>query len=286
MPMTPALWTNMFARQSPPEALRSLARVGWPAAEMSCDHAALLRNNDGLIESCAGAVAETGILVPQMHLMLKANLANLDEAARAADIQAVSDDISTCAKLGIPVGVIHPGGFHDVNTYDEWERMSEVRQESFGRIAEVAAEQGVRIAIEHMFDEGLGVHGHRRFGGTVDEVLGLCAQVAPQQLGICFDASHGHLAGMNLAECIRRCGEKLWALHVSDNYGDVDRHYIPGNGSIEWGPVVAALREIGYDGPFVLETWNLNTGGESDPSELELGAAYALDVAKKILELY
>jgi sugar phosphate isomerase/epimerase len=286
MAMTPALWTNMFARQSPPEALRTLARLGWPAAEMSCDHAALLRNNHSLIDSCARAVAETGILVPQMHLMLKANLANLDEVARAADIKAVIDDITTCAKLGISVGVIHPGGFHDVNTYDEWERMSEMRQESFGTIAEVAADKGVRIAIEHMFDAGNGVHGHRRFGGTVDDVLELCAQVDSQQLGICFDTSHGHLGGMNLAECIKRCGEKLWALHVSDNYGDVDRHYIPGNGSIEWGPVVAALREIGYNGPFVLETWNLNTGGESALSELELGAAYALDVANSILALY
>ncbi len=286
MAMTPALWTNMFANQSPAEALRALARLGWPAAEISCDHAALLRNNDSLIESCARAVAETGIIVPQMHLMLKADLSNLDDAARARDLQAVTDDITTCARLGISVGVIHPGGFYDVNTYDEWQRMGETRQESFARIAEVAAEKGVRIAIEHMFDEGQGVHGHRRFGGTVDEVLELCAQVAPQQLGICFDTSHGHLAGMNLPECIRRCGEKLWALHVSDNYGDVDRHYIPGNGSIEWGPVVAALREVGYEGPFVLETWNLNTGGQSDSSELELGAGYALDVANKILELY
>jgi len=41
----------MFAKQSPPEALRTLADVGWPAAEISCDHAALLRNNDNLIES-------------------------------------------------------------------------------------------------------------------------------------------------------------------------------------------------------------------------------------------
>jgi len=276
----------MFAKQSPPDALRTLSRLGWPAAEMSCDHAALLRNNDGLIESCARAVAETGILVPQMHRMLKANLANLDEAARAADIEAVIADINTCARLGIAVGVIHPGGFHDVNTYDEWQRMGEVRRESFAAIARVAGEQGVKVAVEHMFDEGGGVHGHRRFGGSVDDVLELCAQVGSDHLGICFDTSHGHLMGMNLPECIRRCGDRLWALHVSDNYGDVDRHYIPGNGSIEWGPVVAALKEIGYNGPFVLETWNLNTGGESDPSELELGAGYALNVANKLLESY
>ena len=49
-------------------------------------------------------------------------------------------------------------------------------------------------------------------------------------------------------------GEKLKALHIADNHGQLDDHLMPFNGGeIDFTEVVKSLKEIGYQGLFNLE---------------------------------
>ncbi|MBN2552486.1 MAG: sugar phosphate isomerase/epimerase, partial [Spirochaetales bacterium] len=41
--------------------------------------------------------------------------------------------------------------------------------------------------------------------------------------------------------------------HISDNHGIKDDHAVPGRGNIDWPPVASILKQIDFDGPFVLE---------------------------------
>jgi sugar phosphate isomerase/epimerase len=50
-----------------------------------------------------------------------------------------------------------------------------------------------------------------------------------------------------------RLGPKLTTIHVHDNDGQRDRHWLPTAGGISWGPFVSCLRSIGYGGPFMME---------------------------------
>jgi sugar phosphate isomerase/epimerase len=52
-------------------------------------------------------------------------------------------------------------------------------------------------------------------------------------------------------------------VHASDNHGIHDDHLVPGKGSIAWKPVVAALREIGFDGMFTLELRDYTIGEDA-----------------------
>lgn len=58
----------------------------------------------------------------------------------------------------------------------------------------------------------------------------------------------------SFAEAFRTCGkEYLGYLHVNEN-----NRGIPGTGHVPWVEVFSALKEIGYDGPLVIESFDPN----------------------------
>ena len=53
---------------------------------------------------------------------------------------------------------------------------------------------------------------------------------------------------------IRRYGERLYGLHVSDSDGrGEDYHIMPGKGILSWQEVLASLTEVSYTGDLHLE---------------------------------
>jgi len=87
---------------------------------------------------------------------------------------------------------------------------------------------------------------------------------------------------VDLPTLIRRFGKRLLATHISDNDGSGDQHRTPGYGRIHWPPVMAALAEIGYAGPFNLEI----PGARHPLMELRrLKGAHALTIARWLLSL-
>jgi sugar phosphate isomerase/epimerase len=48
-------------------------------------------------------------------------------------------------------------------------------------------------------------------------------------------------------------GNKIIATHISDYDFVNERHWLPGEGKVDWQEVIAILTEIGYDGPWLYE---------------------------------
>jgi sugar phosphate isomerase/epimerase len=142
---------------------------------------------------------------------------------------------------------------------------------------------GTRLAIENMADSGNGVWGSRQFGGIVEEILGLIEQIGSPALGVCLDTSHANIQRLNQPEAIRTCGEKLIALHISDNDTSGDQHKAPLYGSVDMVGVIAALREVGYQFNFNLEIPGENDRGHARPEIIELRSRYALGVCEYLL---
>jgi D-psicose/D-tagatose/L-ribulose 3-epimerase len=65
-----------------------------------------------------------------------------------------------------------------------------------------------------------------------------------------LDTFHMNIEEPSMGDAIRRAGSRLRHLHASEN----DRG-TPGDGHILWAEVAAALRDIGYAGPVVIETF-------------------------------
>ncbi len=46
-----------------------------------------------------------------------------------------------------------------------------------------------------------------------------------------------------MADCLSRYGDKLFAVHLDDNWGDDDTHLLPYDGSIDWDTLKEKLKK-------------------------------------------
>lgn len=256
--MTPALWTAIVVELPPLEAIRALAEIGWPGLELSTEHlvnVAEAPEPERLADEVRALVDGLGLIMPQAHLLLQANVATADDAARERDLAIVMRQIELCQRMGIEVGVIHPGGDRPATL--EEERTERARRvESFTRLADHAARHDLSLAIENLCDAPRatrGALGQRTYGAVIPELHELIDAVGAPNLGICYDTGHGNIQGLDMAEAVRQCGQRLIALHIQDSDGTRDQHLAPTRGTIDWERGIAALRDIEYDGLFNLE---------------------------------
>ena len=147
--------------------------------------------------------------------------------------------IGRASEIGIDKFVIHPSG-EPVHSAERAERLK-CSMETLDRLAGIASHDGAILAVEDLPRSCL--------GNTSDEMLTLLS--ANDRLRVCCDTNH--LLSENLPDFIRRIGDKIITLHVSDYDGIDEKHWLPGEGILNWPEVLAALRDIGYNGPWLYE---------------------------------
>lgn len=99
-------------------------------------------------------------------------------------------------------------------------------------------------------------------GNSADELLAILDGL-DERFGVCLDVNHGMSRYRELPADIRKIGSRLMTLHISDYDGVDEKHWMPGEGVIDWPAVVAALREVGYCAPFNYEI-KLYEGSHAD----------------------
>ena len=141
--------------------------------------------------------------------------------------------------LGVKIFVIHPSG----EPIDDTQRQTRLNcaKESLKKLGEFAEENGVIIAVEDLPRTCL--------GRNSDEILNLIS--VHKNLRVCFDTNH--LLNEDIETFIERVGNKIITTHISD-YDFIDeRHWLPGEGKVNWQKLIAALKKTGYDGPWMYE---------------------------------
>ena len=109
--------------------------------------------------------------------------------------------------------------------------------ENFARAATLARERGVSLAIE--------VASRARVPQVLVERADEVAAVARSAgVGLILDSCHCHCAGEDMAALILAQADILAAVQIADMPGRVQ----PGAGVIEFAPIMAALRQIGWRG--------------------------------------
>ena len=127
----------------------------------------------------------------------------------------------------------------------------------FGPAVEEAEKRGVKIAIENWFATCF------QHFDLWDRAFDLVPSGA---LGLNYDPSHLHWQGMDYIEGVARYAKKIFHVHAKDVTIDHARlksvgclvkgwwrYSIPGQGEIDWGRFISALRSAGYDGVVSIE---------------------------------
>lgn len=212
------------------------------------------------IPQIAQNAKEADMTICSLHLPFshKINIALLDEAQRRAAIDYHCKSIADAAAVGIHRFVLHPSS-EPIEDSDRPEAMR-LAKEALAELAQWADEHNSVICVEDLPRTCL--------GRTADEMLELIS--ADERLRVCFDVNHLLTSnGSTHAECIQKLGDKIVTLHLSD-YDFIDeRHFLPGNGLINWNEVITLLEEADYNGPFMYEVSSDKAPGPLDYAELK-----------------
>ncbi len=126
----------------------------------------------------------------------------------------------------------------------DWAEEYEVVVEGFAAACAIAADAGLRVAIEpHPY----------RWVSSGQGMLRLIERTGAPNLGLNFDPSHLFPAGDMPHYVVLQLRDRIYNTHFSDNEGHTNAHWRPGRGKIDWKAIFAALKAIGYSGPITLE---------------------------------
>ena len=91
---------------------------------------------------------------------------------------------------------------------------------------------------------------------TADQYLEFAAKLSSPYLGLNFDIGHSYCVKDDPAETVRRLGPLIRHVHLEDIAPTrVHHHLIPGEGAIDFGATLKALKEVGYDGWVTIELY-------------------------------
>jgi D-psicose/D-tagatose/L-ribulose 3-epimerase len=175
----------------------------------------------------------------------EANLISADATVRARGIEFLQRCVERTAELGAQLvcGPLYASlgvmaGRR--RTDEEWKWAVEGLQTAARRGEEV----GVTLCVEPLnrFET--------YFLNTADDAARLVRDCNMPNLRILFDTFHANIEEQHPASALRAVAGELGHVHISEN----DRG-IPGRGHVDWGSIVTALKETGYDGWMTIESF-------------------------------
>ena len=187
--------------------------------------------------------AKTGLDLWSFHLPFEPfetiNISILDNEIRKNAIIQQSELIKKAAAAGCKCVVIHPSGEPIKDEFRE--ECIKVSQEGLVILSAVAKECGTTLCVEDLPRTCLG-----RNSEEINRLISV-----DDNLRVCFDTNH--LLGEKIEDFIFNVGGKIATMHISDYDFKNERHWLPGEGDIDWVSLVSALDKAGYNGPFLYE---------------------------------
>ena len=134
-------------------------------------------------------------------------------------------------------------------------------------LAEFAQEHGVRVALEPL---NAAIMNEESAIWTLDQAMRIVEAVDRLSFGICLDAWN-IWQNAGILEGIRACGDRIFVMQVSDwrtprSYED---RLIVGQGEIPLSPLLRAVHDSGYRGPYSVEIFSGDVPDSLWHSDLE-----------------
>ncbi|MCS7265924.1 MAG: sugar phosphate isomerase/epimerase [Armatimonadetes bacterium] len=139
--------------------------------------------------------------------------------------------------------------------------------DSFDLLDKLVEEYGIYVAIHN--------HGPRSRYPGVDSVV-KAIQGHHERIGLCYDTGHGARAGDDIVEAVRKIGKRIYGVHLKDV--NEQKHDVGiGNGILDIHGFIKALKEVGFNGAFMLEY-------ELEPQDPVPGIQKSLEFVRKVIE--
>ncbi len=175
-------------------------------------------------------------------------LCSPSQTIRRDSLEYIKDSLRSAAEFGAPIVSVCPGHTIFGQTHEDgWRRL----RDSLDEICAAADLLRLKVALEpaDKYETDL--------VNNCEQALRLLEDVRWDNLGVVLDNGHSHVVGEPAGKMVAKLGDRLFHVHVDDNLGQRDQHLIPGNGTFDFVPFVAALIKADYKGFLTAElSWD------------------------------
>jgi len=227
------------------EVLRNIRADGYEALELALRTTGYFSfdSSEAELKELASKAADAGVelvsICPAFRDRPKDFMTN-DAAVREASVETITDCMKLANAVGVDTILLVLGALTPELYYDQAYRNA---VESMRKVAPIAEDMGVRVAIEYVWNKFL--LSPMEFARFLDEV-------DSPNVGFYFDP--GNMAIFGYPEhWVRICGRHLMAAHMKDFKREGFQWTPLGEGDVDFRAVMAELRAIGFDGALVSE---------------------------------
>ncbi len=184
--------------------------------------------------------------LPYYHLFISSEI--LDEEME----DAIRNSIRVSGMIGTPWCVYHPRS--SVSTGYRSSQALLDNQRVISGYLELAASCGTGIALENLptyYDRFASVP---FYTCNYEDLSELNDSLKADNVSVCWDTGHAHMLHLDQADAIRFMGDRIKCTHIHSNFRREDLHLPVDYGTVQWDQVMKAFADIGYEGPFTLET--------------------------------
>lgn len=243
-----SIWSQFYNTKEPEEAILEFEKLGLNYIELSSEHSISLLEREGdpadIGRDFANFCLQHGVKTLQAHMIFPSPIVTDKEIAGTLVRQ-----MEMLGGMGVKYGVLHLDSMKGCGL--EHGEIVERNIEALKNLLSLSSHTDTVLCIENLGSICRGI----------DEILYIIDKVGSDRLAVCLDTGHLNLEKTSTQrEFILKAGSRLKALHIANNDGTSDQHLAPftGGRGIDFTEVVAALREVDYNGLF-----NYEIGGES-----------------------
>ncbi|MFM8272792.1 MAG: sugar phosphate isomerase/epimerase family protein [Gemmata sp.] len=167
-----------------------------------------------------------------------------DANYRRVRIDHTKRALTLAKELGAPCITTEPGGPLEGRS---WGECLKLFVEMLKPVVEHAEREQVLLLVEPEPDLLI---------ETADQYLEFATKIQSPYLGLNFDIGHSYCVKDDPAGTVRRLAKLIRHVHLEDIAPTrVHHHLIPGEGAIDFGATLAALKEVGYNGWVTIELY-------------------------------
>lgn len=274
-----AFSTNAYLKYSFAETTRRLAEIGYPAVEIMADipHAWPAFMLQEHVQSLRDNLAKNNLQISNINAFMMHAIGDHrqlywhpswiepDYNYRRVRIDHTKRALTLAKQLGARCVTTEPGG--PVAPGESWKAALDLFVEMIKPVAEHAENEGVLLLVEP--EPGLLIE-------TCEQAEEFMKHMTSPAVGLNFDIGHQYCVGEDPAISFKRLAKFVRHIHLEDIAATrVHHHLIPGEGAIDFAPVLRAIKESDYDGWVTIELYP----NKENP---DYAAKTALEVITKI----
>ena len=237
------LWTSPFRTEDAASLFEKIASLGYEVVEIAVEDPSLIDSEkiyqelkkNGLQAIVCGAFGSSRDLTSDDEDLQKNALLYIQDCLN------ISNELGAKFFAGPMYSAVGKARMvPDVQRRTEWNRAVD----NLGEVCEMAASKGLELALEPLnrFESDL--------INNVDDVLRLINDLNHPAAKICLDMFHMNIEEPDPGLAIRKAGDKLLHVQVSENYRGT-----PGTGNASWAAFYEALLAINYKGAVSIESF-------------------------------